>query len=382
MAKGLSLDIGMNTREVLKGSGDIETALEGVSDTLDDLARAGDQDAEKLERSFSDAMRDITTETKRAGDSVARNMQQGTTRATDSLRELKTEGLQNVAETLSSTDGSLQSFADGVQGTMGGVVAGLSAINPAAAAVAGGAALSFALVTAELTRQEEAAKKLRERFNTLYQEASEEGRAFLTEAQIQAEVLDILWNTERVDEYKQAQADAKSTGLDLSTVLRAQAGDQKALNDVLAVAGAQYDEVSKKAAETRANIEGAVQGGNVGAGIEAQTSGAQQLLNRYQAIADTQDEYSDKAEEASAIVAAMQQAERDQIKRTSQADEDRWTALAEHVAEAAAKPPVVIDTDLKVPDANALVKKLQRDLDSKKLGLTVQLKTGLGQVVL
>lgn len=344
VGKGLSLDIAMNTRDVIKGAGDIEGALDDVAGTLDDVAREGDQAAEKLERSFSEAMREISADSRRGGDDLARNIDRGTTHARESLRELKGEALQNVAETLSSTDGSLQSFADGVQGTMGGVVAGLSAINPAAAAVAGGAALGFGLVTAELVRQEEATKKLRERYSGLYKEALEDSRTFLSEAQVQAEVMDLMWNPERAGEYTRAQEDAKTLGLDLIDVLKAQAGDQKALNDVLAVSNTLYAESAEKAA-----ARWTAQGGNVQAGIQAEAKSLEGLRDRYQQISDVQQDNQQKAEESHNILDRLRKEERDQIKLVRAADQDRYEALAAAQQKAANPPPIVqqleLDTD-------------------------------------
>jgi hypothetical protein len=345
VGKGLSLDIAMNTREVIKGAGDIEGALEDVSDSLDDVARDGDKATEKLERSFSEAMRDISAESRRGGDAVSRNFERGTSNARESLRELKTEGIQNVAETLSSTDGSLQSFADGVQGTLGGVVAGLSAISPTAAAVAGGAALSFGLVTNELVRQQEEAKKLRERFSDLYKTAQEEGRTFLSEAQIQAEVLDILWNPERVNEYHDAQKAAKDTGVELGTVLRGVAGDQQAAADVIAVSSVRIDELKQKSAQ----FTGAVQGSMspiLKDYLRQQTS-LEGIRDRYEGVIKVQEENTRKAQEAQDLLDRMHADEREQIKQSQQADTDRYTALAAHIQGASRQKvtvPVALDT--------------------------------------
>lgn len=215
--KGIEIDIAANTRDFQRGTKDVEAALEGVADALDDVSkdaaksgdkigdelsdgtkdgarkaeravdgisdaltdagrdakRAGDkigdgieagaEDAErsveKLEQSFKDVADASKRETNRASDAMKRNMDEGTTAAKRDLGELKDEAISNASETFSSFDGSITSLADGIQGTLGGVI---SNIGPAGAVAGAAAAIGVGLLTAEFERTKERAEEVRQ----------------------------------------------------------------------------------------------------------------------------------------------------------------------------------------------------------------------------
>lgn len=341
MGKGLSLDIGMNTREVVRGSADIEKALDGVGDTLDELARDGDQAADKLEASFKDVLRDISKESARASRSVKQDFD-GTRRAgADSMRELKAEGLQNISETLSSTDGSIASFADGVQGTMGGLIGGLSAVNPVAAGVAGAAALSFALVTDQLVRQEEQAKQLRIKLAAMYSDAVKAGRDYIDQATIIAAAQDIIQNPERLEERNRAEADALKLKIDTNTVILAQAGDQESLNTVLAAA-------AELQADYNERMKDATTGERLAADKSAEEAVVKNLVDRYGDLAAAHEVAGENARHASEIAAEAQALERDQIDRTAAAEQARLEGLA--AAAGRPIPPIKPTIDFSTAD--------------------------------
>lgn len=166
--KGVSIGVSADTADVERGikAGVIEP-LEDAADTLQDLARAGDKAGEKLEGSMRDAQRDTDRlsdkfeelgreirNAGRKGDDLKRGIGEGTDAAKRDLRELGDEAKQNLAETMGSFDGSVESLADGIQGTLGGVI---SNIGPLGAV----AALGLAAITAEFSRSKERAAELK-----------------------------------------------------------------------------------------------------------------------------------------------------------------------------------------------------------------------------
>ncbi|WP_448072328.1 hypothetical protein [Georgenia yuyongxinii] len=137
---GIKIDFVSDVTKFIGGTKDIGKALDGVSDSLDDLAKdakktgdkvgesltdgakeAGDG-ADKAERKFRDAFDKVKTESKTAGDKVGDNLKQGMKEGETATDTFKQEAGQNFSETMSSFDGSLEGLIDGIQGTFGGII--------------------------------------------------------------------------------------------------------------------------------------------------------------------------------------------------------------------------------------------------------------------
>lgn len=205
----IKIDFLSNTKSVERDVDKLGDALEGVSDSLDDVARdarrssdalsdatrdssrdaeragdkigdaykdagkEGERSAERLERAFKDASDETARSSKRGSDELARNTQQGTTRAKADLEELGNEAKQNAAETFSSFDGSAQSFADGIQGTLGGIV---SSLGPIGALAGAAGAIGIGLIVAKLTEGQEESAELKAAASDLASEYITTGR--------------------------------------------------------------------------------------------------------------------------------------------------------------------------------------------------------------
>lgn len=180
--RGISINFVANVRDFLRGSRDTEEALDDVADALDDVARDGDKSTEKLERSF----RDLTREANRSTDKIADDARKDFKRAEGAVEGFKDEAKQNFAETASSFDGSIESMADMVQSTFGGLatsIAGPLGIAFAGIGLAGGAALSGII---------ERSEEMKERVSENFRQMVENGKAELTELQFQERLADIL----------------------------------------------------------------------------------------------------------------------------------------------------------------------------------------------
>lgn len=171
------------------------------------------------------------------------------------------EGLDKATESsgkLGDSFGNVGGIAkDALEGNVGGAVEKVgTAVGALAGAIPGiGAAVGVlategigALVSGLQDSQKEA-DALKEKISSAYRSAIEEGRTFLDEAQIQAAAFDIIYGAG--DELKNAQRDAAAIGVSSSDYIRALAGDQAALNEVIA-AGVQ------KQAELNEETRGAV----------------------------------------------------------------------------------------------------------------------------
>ena len=333
MASGLTLDIGANTREVVRGARDTAEAIEGISDALDPLARDGDKvgeeiadglkdgrrEVDKLETSFKDMARAAKREGDNAGDAIGKNVSSGADRAKDGISEIGDEAGSTAKEAAASFDGSAESIGDAFQEVAANAFAGF---GPAGLVAGAAAAVGFGLVTAEMQKQQEETDALKERFAGLYQEAIESGRSYIDEAQILAGVQDLMFNTDRADEYKQALEDSKVLSLDIGVIARARSGDEDAVNQVLERRNTVFEEGYRT---TATNDEA------LNTQYQRQDEALRRIEDQYGAIGTELDTNSKKAQQYADIEDASARNERSNISRAQGADAARYQALADRI---------------------------------------------------
>jgi hypothetical protein len=207
----------------LRGTADMEDALEDVADSLDDLARtdsravegdlqnvgaaaeragedvedlgkrfidlsrvdtsgveaevkeigtAGDAAAEKLETSFKSAFDTLKAEGRTASQRTKADLQDTGTAGSATMQEFKQEAKQNVSETISSFNGSASSAVDAIQGTLGGLV---SALGPAGIVGVAAAGIGIGLARSMFGKSQEAAEAFRSRVLDIFDELRESG---------------------------------------------------------------------------------------------------------------------------------------------------------------------------------------------------------------
>jgi hypothetical protein len=144
---------------------------EQLERSIDDAARA----TQRLEQEVDETADAIEREFRTAYASQRRSADQTASHGRATMQELKQEGIQNLSETFSSFDGSISSFAGGLQGTFGGVIAGLAQINPALIPVAAGAAAAIGLIAAGITGAEQDTEAFRAKVAELTAEFIESG---------------------------------------------------------------------------------------------------------------------------------------------------------------------------------------------------------------
>lgn len=166
----IRIDFLSNTRAVTRDAATLGDTFEKVADALDDVAthahksgakisseyteagRDGERAAERLEKSFKEASDKTAASSKQGAEKLSSNLEHSTRETSEAVKTVKEETLANASETFSSFDGSAQSFADGIQGIFGGVVADLGPIGAAAGAAG---ALGIGLISSAMANGQE-----------------------------------------------------------------------------------------------------------------------------------------------------------------------------------------------------------------------------------
>lgn len=175
-----------DTRAAQREVKDLSEAFDKVGDSLDDVARDGDKAGDKLERSFSEtvkdarkakeAVKDIGDAADKTGDEAKRGMK----KASEGLAEFKDEAGSSGREAAASFGGGFEDVADFLQESVANGLSGFGPLGAAAgialAAVIGTALSQAAAAQEKLNEAREAASELA---RTMYEN---NGELPLTEA--------------------------------------------------------------------------------------------------------------------------------------------------------------------------------------------------------
>lgn len=157
----LKLDVLANTRQFVQEMKKAGASSEDVTDALDELARQGDKDLEKVE----DSLKEVARAAKTSGDKVGRGLKDG-------FDEAKDEAKSSGKEAAASFDGSFESVADFVQETLANAFEGFGPIG-AAAGIA--IAATLGAVMASAVEAQEKLQEAREAAGELAQELYDNG---------------------------------------------------------------------------------------------------------------------------------------------------------------------------------------------------------------
>jgi hypothetical protein len=305
----LSLDIAANTRQAQSQVKNLGEALDDIGGALDDVARDGDRAGDKLESTFREMGRDA--------DDAGRKIKKG---VGDGLKEAGQEAKSSGREAAASFSGEFDDVTDFVQETAANAFGGFGPIGAAAGLAA---AAGIGLVSAELTKQQEQIDAMKQRYADMYQQAAEDGLNYISTAQIIAQTNDLMFNPDRANEWKSIQEDATKIGIDANTVALARNGHEESLNVVLSATAAARDTLKAKAEEAGYTaIRLSVDEQNELRGIQRE----------YEGIKGVQDANQENLKNANSINAGLREAERAQIKRTQDADQARYEAMARNYA--------------------------------------------------
>jgi hypothetical protein len=255
----ITVRIASNVRDFIKGTDQVETALEDLAKDSGDLTRDVETDTERMARAYRDAARDVD----KASDKAARSVKQGFAdpareSGAEAGREVGAEFASNLGESLASSD--LSGLG---RDTAAGLVSGFAGIGgPIGAALAGVAAIA-AGVFAGITASAEGSK---ERIDTLYQSIIG-GEAAASEALKESQAREFL--TKLGDSADQVLAAYEAIGVSLPDVAAALAGDADARERIAAATDSATGSLfaQEQAAE---KASGALDLGTASAGLWAQ----------------------------------------------------------------------------------------------------------------
>lgn len=237
MARPFKLSLVSDTRDFLRGMKDSEDAIEDVATSLDDLSDTGSDSSDRLEKTFSEAMRTMRKDAKSAGESIGRDVTDGTDHASEGVEDLREEAGQSAREMAASFSGEMEDVGDLIQEVAANAFAGF---GPAGAAAGVAAAIGIGYVISSLQKAAEQAAESKERVLELADEIADVGgdpkaidwasrlRDILKETVDEKQWWE-FWQDEpktRMEEWSQAARDYQ---LDVADMARGVAGDATAL---------------------------------------------------------------------------------------------------------------------------------------------------------
>jgi hypothetical protein len=217
-----SVDILANTRQAQSNVKDLSKAMDGVADSLDDVAADASRNGEKVERSF----REMVTAAKKVDDAVDKigsTSKRSVNEASESFDEFKSEANSTAKESAASFDGSAESIVGSFQEIAANAFSGFGPLGTVAGL---GLAAGIGLGTAAITQADEARQRLQENAGQLANAYIDAGTTALDAMTIAGRTAEILTDPEQ---RKGAEELRQLIGIDLPTAARALAGDQNAL---------------------------------------------------------------------------------------------------------------------------------------------------------
>jgi hypothetical protein len=350
VAKGIEIGIASETGAFEKG---IQSGMiEPLEDAVDKLAELGKsrgperledslEDAqtatEKLGREVKDTAEAIEQDFRRSYRRLKESADDGTRGAIRGMDDLRDESKQSLRETAAS----IRDVSDGLDAVQEIAANAFIGFGPAGFLAGAAAASGIGLISSALETAQQASDELKRRIASMYQQAVEDERKFLEEAQIQSAVLDIYFDDNQ-DRYRQAVKDAAELGLTTEAVVRAMAGDQEALNQVIARTAQLQDAYNQKLNDSTDPIA------QRSALYAAEGQTLDEITNRYQAQADIIEENQRKAEE----LLRTQQEQQEVIQKTNRA-----------LSETPQSIPVTIEVDRSQIDAALQRRTLRIDIE-------------------
>lgn len=312
----IKIDFISNVRDLLRGTKNVEDALDDVADSLDDVVRDGDQSLGRLEKSFRDVAREARDTGKDIEKGIGDSTRDGAKKAKVGLDDVKDEARQSGAEAAASFSGE---FTDGLD------FAQEVTANLGPAGIAGGLLIGAvgAVATAAVEAWNEKIQGIKDATASMWQEAAAAGQEFLAQDAINAEASRINWDS-AYDEQRRAAEEAGVSRLDLAIALASGEGEV-------------YDRVHRQILQAREEERQAAvdsitasTDGNVALQDAVATTNSElaRTVSVLEEKAKATDENKRRAQEAGDIEKALQEQTRDQINRTADAAQSRYEGLA------------------------------------------------------
>jgi hypothetical protein len=144
----LKLDVLANTRQFVMEMKKAGASAEDITDALDELARQGDKDLEKVEGS----LKEVAKASKKTGDAIGKDMKGG-------FDEAKSEAASSGREAAASFSGGFEDVADFAQETLANALGGF---GPAGAAAGTALALGLGAALSSMSAEQERIEAVRD----------------------------------------------------------------------------------------------------------------------------------------------------------------------------------------------------------------------------
>jgi hypothetical protein len=159
---GINLDANLGVKGFVKGTKDMEDALEGVADELESVGKSGENELDSLTDKIK-AAKKAADDAAKSGSDMGDGFKKGTDKASDGLDDLNQNAKSNLKEVTASFDGSAESIADGFQGLAAEAFEGFGVAGVlAGAAIAAGIGLATKSFEDATARTEEYKAKVAE----------------------------------------------------------------------------------------------------------------------------------------------------------------------------------------------------------------------------
>lgn len=171
-SEGIDIKIGVDPSGAVDGVDDVNSALKKIDDNLGDVAKSGDSDLGKLEKS----LKDLNQEAIKTGDEFDKSIGKGTKKAAKEaeggLKDFKQEAGSTARESAASFDGSATSIVDAFQEVAANAFEGF---GPAGAAAGIAIAAGIGLATQAFDKSQADAERLKGKINDLADALIESG---------------------------------------------------------------------------------------------------------------------------------------------------------------------------------------------------------------
>lgn len=257
---GINIAFAADVSKFIGGTKDIGKALDGVSDSLDDLAKDGEkagkkigdelsdgakeagEGADKAEKKFRDAFDKVSGDARKAGDDVGDQMKKGFKKAESGAEEFKDEAKSTAREGAASFTGEFEDVADVIQETLANSLAGF---GPVGAAAGMAAAAGIGILVSVLQQSADKAAENKEKIIELAGAIREAGGDIdrVDWAEKMTEFADAIsdpkswfepWQEASRTNAEVIAADAEKLGLDYRNLFQGLAGDTDAATRALA----------------------------------------------------------------------------------------------------------------------------------------------------
>jgi hypothetical protein len=248
---GINISIGSDEKDFLRGVKNSATATDDLADALKDVDKAGSKAGDQLEhdfkaaqkatKNFNDSVKDgedalrktatvAKTTTRDISDDYELSAREQKKLRKEAIKEIGSEAKANAAETFSSFDGSAQSFVDGIQGTLGGLV---SSLGPVGLALGAAGALAIGLINGALLNADTTSAAFKQSVGELTAELIKSGQVGTVSLGYIVSELQKLATESDSGKVSLSKLDATATKADSSfrDLAQAYAGNTKGLKD-------------------------------------------------------------------------------------------------------------------------------------------------------